>query len=148
MAAPPGIGGILERPGVKWLAASLGLATVIGIAWWLAASDATPRGLAYPLPGERHPYAVEVLNGTDIDGLARQVTRTLRRQGIDVVYFGSAGAPADSTTLLIRRGDSAAARAVRAALGLGRIVAQPDTNLLLDLTVLLGPDAATIERHP
>lgn len=93
---------------------------------------------------------VEVLNTTDTDGLAREITRRLRRAGIDVVYFGShRDRSVDSTTILIRRGDSTAALRVRAALGLGRIRVEPDARLLLDASVLLGPDAArAIDLHP
>lgn len=103
-----------------------------------------------PIPGEGDHVVVEVLNTTETDGLAREITRRLRRAGIDVVYFGSERERrVDSTTILIRRGDSTAALRVRAALGLGRIVSQPDPRLLLDASVLLGPDAArAIHVHP
>jgi len=110
----------------------------------------TAAGTAFPIPGEgaRHITA-EVLNATDVDGLARNVTDRLRRQGIDVVDFGSAAHPfPDSTEILIRRGDSTAAVAVRRALGTGRIIAAPDAKLLVDVTVLLGADATTFDRHP
>lgn len=103
----------------------------------------------FPVPGEQGPrVTVEVLNGTDVDGLARRVTGHLRRHGLDVVYFGSAPAPVDSTRILIRQGDSSAALRVRDALGFGLIVVEPDPRLLLDLTVLLGPDAAALDRDP
>jgi hypothetical protein len=101
------------------------------------------------VPGDRFRFSVEVLNGTSIDGLARAVTLRLRRSGVDVVYFGSAeGAPRDSTWIVVRRGDSTAALALRDLLGLGRIVLEPDPRLLLDLTVLLGADAAALDGHP
>lgn len=98
----------------------------------------------FPVPGEKNRITVEVLNGTGIDGLARETTRRLRRAGIDVVYFGDAeaGGRVDSTRILVRRGDSAAALRVRASLGRGSIVVEPDAGLLLDLTVLLGADLA------
>ncbi len=118
------------------------------VAWrWRGTTSA---GTAFPIPGEgaRHITA-EVLNATTVDGLARNVTERLRRQGIDVVDFGSAPAPhPDSTEILIRRGDSTAAVAVRRALGTGRIVQAPDAGLLVDVTVLLGPDATALDRHP
>lgn len=92
----------------------------------------------------------EVLNGTPIDGLAREVTRRLRRAGIDVVDFGSGpDTTLDSTTILVRRGDAAVGLRVRRALGLGRVVVQPDPRLLLDVSVLAGRDLATaLGLHP
>ena len=70
---------------------------------------------------------MEVLNGTKRAGVARAATRMLRRQGLDVVFFGNADAAVDSTRVIVRRGDSAAGREVRQALGLGRMVVEPDT---------------------
>ena len=93
---------------------------------------------------------VEVVNQTGADGLAREVVRRLRRAGIDVVNYGSArDSTADSTTILIRRGDSTAAAPVRQALGLGRIRVDLDPRLLLDASVLVGPDLArSLGFHP
>ena len=85
---------------------------------------------------------VEVLNGTTIDGLARGVTRRLRRQGIDVVYYGSAAtSDAESTLVIARGGDTMGAREVRDALGVGTVQNDPLAHLLLDVTVVLGRDA-------
>lgn len=93
------------------------------------------------IPGEKDRVIVEVLNGSRIDGLARETTGRLRRAGLDVVYFGDAEeSPIDSTLILIRRGDSTGALRVRRTLGLGRITAAPDPRLLLDITVVLGRD--------
>jgi hypothetical protein len=104
------------------------------------------------IPGDIAPaITVEVLNATDTDGLARAAARRLRRRGIDVIYLGSAGERRnlDSTLILVRRGDSAAALAVRKALGLGRIAVESDPQRLLDASVLLGRDAArTLDRYP
>ena len=113
----------------------------------------TGRGRAgttsYPVPGERLPYTVEVLNGTTVDGLARTTTFRLRRAGLDVVSFGTSPMPADSTLILVRSGDAEAGGAVRDVLGVGRVVAEPDPDLLLDVTVILGRDAAGVfDRGP
>ena len=110
-------------------------------AWWMLR---VPPNLAMSrIPGEGNRITVEVLNGTTMNGLARQVTRQLRRQGIDVVYFGSAASPdADSTLVIARRGDTAAAGIVRKALGVGTITDEASAQLLLDVTVVLGRDAA------
>jgi len=110
-------------------------------------------GHAFPIPGERDPrVVVEVLNASGRGGLARSGTRVLRRAGIDVVHFGNApSGPAllDSTRILVRRGDGAAARRVRDALGVGTIVQAADPGLLLDASVLLGADfTPPRELHP
>lgn len=100
-------------------------------------------GETLPVPATNDRATVEVLNGTRINGLARETTRRLRRAGLDVVYFGDAEEfPVDSTRILIRRGDTSAARRVHRALGHGQILAAPDSRLLLDITVVLGLDLA------
>lgn len=95
------------------------------------------------IPGEGERVTVEVLNGTRVDGLARRTTRQLRQRGLDVVFYGTAtDAIRDSTIVYVRRGDRSLAERVRAAMGVGRVVEQPDPRLLLDVTVVLGLDAA------
>lgn len=132
------------------LVAAVAALVVVGLVAW--AGMAGGEGAAQPLvvPGEGVRVTVEVLNATGVDGLARDVARRLRQAGIDVVTFGSARDTAlDSTTILIRRGDSSAARRVREALGLGRIVVQPDPRLLLDASVLIGRDLRRrVRLHP
>ncbi len=123
----------------------IGIVGAAAIVWLARSGPAT--GTRPLIPGETDRSVVEVLNGTRVDGLARSVTRQLRRQGIDVVYFGTAtDSSLDSTQIVIRRGDSSAALRVRKVLGLGRIVSDPDPTRLLDATVLLGPDAAGLRR--
>jgi hypothetical protein len=132
----------------RWIGALVVAAAVVVLAWrWTEHSGAGETRLA--IPGERVPYAVEVVNGTDVDGLARDITRLLRHQGIDVVSFGSAsGGAVDSTLVQVRRGDTAAGLVVRKALGLGRVVFAPDSTLLVDVTVRLGRDAAARDGNP
>ncbi len=94
------------------------------------------------IPGERRRVQTEVLNGTSIDGLARRMTLKLRERGVDVVFFGSASTnTTDSTIVIARRGDMAAAERVRDLLGVGKVVDEPAAQLLLDVTVVLGRDA-------
>ncbi|MGH7656623.1 MAG: LytR C-terminal domain-containing protein [Gemmatimonadales bacterium] len=99
-------------------------------------------GHAYAIPSANHRILVEVLNGTDRTGLARDVTRRLRAAGLDVITFGNATAEQrrDTTRILVRRGDSTAADPVRQVLGLGRTSVVRDTLLRVDITVILGPD--------
>ncbi len=95
-----------------------------------------------PIPGERDSLQVQVLNASGVDGLARAVTIRLRRAGIDVVDFGTAADRSlDTTQIVIRRGDSTVGFAVRDLLGVGQIVVDPDPDLLLDVSVILGLDA-------
>lgn len=122
---------------------------VVVLAWRLTRGD-RPAPTAYAVPGTRLPYTVEVLNATDVDGLARTITLRLRRAGIDVVSYGAADETgADSTVIFVRSADTAAGAAVREALGMGRIVVEADPRLLLDVTVLLGRDASSpLDRNP
>lgn len=121
-----------------------------GIAAWHLWRQGAGADAALPIPGEGERLTVEVVNQTGIDGLAREVARRLRRAGIDVVDYASArDSTADSTTIVIRRGDSTAAARVREALGLGRIRVDIDPRLLLDASVLVGPDLArSLGFHP
>ena len=107
------------------------------------------QGHAYPVPSPDRRVMVEVLNGTSRAGVARSATRRLRRHGLDVVYFGNADAAFDSTRVIVRRGDPAHGRDVQQALGMGRIVIQPDTLRRVDVSVILGRDFRDPgELHP
>jgi hypothetical protein len=91
---------------------------------------------------EDEHVVAEVLNGTTRRGLARLVTRLLRQGGIDVVYFGTATAPAsEDTEILVRRGDDTAValRVVR-ALGAGKVRVAPAPERRVDLTIVVGKD--------
>ena len=97
-------------------------------------------GHAYPIPSPDNRILVEVLNGTARHGLARQGARRLRRQGLDVIFFGNAEQPSDSTQVIARRGSTDAAERVREALGTGTVSIEPDTLRRVDVTVILGDD--------
>lgn len=121
-----------------------------GIVAWRLWQGGRSQDAKLPVPGEGDTIVVEVVNRTAVDGLAREVTRRLRRAGIDVVSYGAARDSAlDTTTIVVRRGDSTAAIRVRKALGLGRIAVDRDARLLLDASVLIGPDLArALGFHP
>lgn len=107
------------------------------------------QGHAYAVPSPARRILVEVLNGSGRPGLARAATRHLRRHGLDVVYFGNSPASLESTQIVVRRGDPARGQAVRQALGVGRIVAEPDTLRRVDVSVILGGDyRGSGELHP
>ena len=105
---------------------------------------------AFPIPGEPNRLTVEVLNGSGRAGLARTATRVLRRGGLDVVFFGTAdGDPSKVTQLLVRRGDSTAARRAARLLGVGVTTWAPDSTRRVDVTVILGADWQPPEEvHP
>ena len=121
---------------------ALGLAAGALAVWWHVRA-ARSEGVNRPVPGERVHVVAEVLNTTRAVGLARAATRVLRDAGIDVVYFGSdTGAVADSTLVLLRRGNLSAAAKVARALGVGAVRQAPDSSRLVDVTVRLGGDFA------
>ena len=107
------------------------------------------QGHAYAIPSPERRITVEVLNGTRRPGAARTATRMLRRRGLDVVFFGNADESADSTRIIVRRGDPGRGRDVRQALGVGRIMVVPDTLRRVDVSVVLGQDFRPRgEMHP
>jgi LytR cell envelope-related transcriptional attenuator len=111
------------------------------------------RETAPPLPGAQGPrVVVEVFNASGRPGLARVGTRVLRREGIDVVALGTAPDSAgtlDTTRIVVRRGTRDAGTAIQRALGVGRVLVQPDSTRLLDASVFLGGDfAPRLEFHP
>jgi LytR cell envelope-related transcriptional attenuator len=102
-----------------------------------------------PAPSPKGRVQVEVLNGTRRQGAARTATRMLRHRGLDVVFLGNADSLADSTRIVARRGDSARARYVAAALGAGKVVVETDTFRRVDVSVILGDDFRPgLEVHP
>jgi precorrin isomerase len=92
---------------------------------------------------------VEVLNGTRRQGAARTATRMLRKRGLDVVFLGNAETAAESTLVVVRRGDPQRARYVAAAIGGGKVIIQTDTFRRVDISVILGDDfRPRLEVHP
>jgi hypothetical protein len=82
---------------------------------------------------------VEVQNATATRGLARQATLYLRDRGFDVVSFGNASEPRDSTLVLDRSGHADWAALVATAMK-ARAETRPDSSRYLDVTVLVGSD--------
>ena len=143
MAASARNGGLLERARFALI-----FALLLGSA---CRHRALPQ--AFAVPGDGSPaFSVEVINTTGKSGLARSGTRLLRSAGIDVVnYFASADKLLDSTRIVVRRGTAATGERVRAVLQVGRVVVQPDSTRLVDVSVLLGADFAArppLEFHP
>jgi hypothetical protein len=126
-----------------------GVALLTLLALLLPAGREHVEGHAYAIPAGQHRIVVEVLNGTRRPGFARVATRALREQGIDVVFYGNAESPVESTRVIVRRGDPGQGKDVADALGAGRVVIQPDTLRRVDVTVLLGDDyRPRLPLHP
>jgi hypothetical protein len=91
---------------------------------------------------------VEVLNGGGVQGMAGRATELLRDDGFDVVYFGNAQSVAQGgSVVLARTANRDAAAEVAAALGIEVVRLEPDSTLLVDVTVLLGSDWAPAEER-
>jgi hypothetical protein len=124
----------------RWLIAAGLIGLVLLLAALLRPHKDRVAGHAFAIPSAEDRILVEVLNGTGQQGLARLGTRQLRREGLDVVYFGNSDQAADSTQVIARRGRRGDAERVRDALGVGRVSLDPDSLRRVDVTVLLGGD--------
>ena len=113
---------------------------------WHAREPSVVRATPVNTVNER--VRVEVLNGSGKAGLARGATDFLRDGGFDVVYFGNAReGTADSSVVLDRVGRLDMARSVADALGIRNVASVPDSNLYLDVSVVLGADWAIPARE-
>ena len=117
------------------------VAVMAGLACQGRAPVAAPIQTAYAIPDGPDRVIADVLNGTGVGGRARVITQALRRQGIDVVFYGDTSARPASTLILVRRGNGDPAKKVRVALGRGQIVAAPDSMRRVDVTVVIGRDS-------
>lgn len=134
-----------RRTGLIALAVSVAIAAVAILALMLGRFDrqATPAAALDRFDPDqvefRDRVRVEVLNAAGRSGLARAVTARLREAGYDVVYYGNAERR-DTSLVLLRAGEPAAAQAVATALGIDSVEVRRDPELLLEVTVLLGGD--------
>lgn len=81
---------------------------------------------------------VEVLNASDVSGLARKTTLYLRDKGFDVLRYAGISERRDSVLILDRTNHPEWAEWASEALGGARIESRPDSTLFVDLTILLG----------
>lgn len=96
-------------------------------------------GFPVGAPGER--VRVEVLNAGGVSGMASDATDRLRDVGFDVVQWGNARSfDQDSTVVIDRVSRLELAQAVANAMGIHNVRSEPDSNLYVDVTVLLGRD--------
>ncbi|MDA0328359.1 MAG: LytR C-terminal domain-containing protein [Gemmatimonadetes bacterium] len=85
---------------------------------------------------------VEILNVGGVSGMAAQATTTLRAAGFDVVKFGNA-VPFDAALVsgvIDRVGRTDIAQAVAEELGIDNVQSDPNPNLYVDVSVLLGSE--------
>ncbi|WP_420125756.1 LytR C-terminal domain-containing protein [Longimicrobium sp.] len=84
---------------------------------------------------------VEVLNASGVPGLAAKGRTVLRDHGFDVVYVGNAnGYEPDTSLVLDRVGRMELARSVADQMAIPRVYPRPDSNVFVDVTVVLGKD--------
>jgi len=126
-----------------------GLVVLVAVAGLLA--SAAYLGRRFPEAGAaeqpryvpRERVRVEVLNAGGVAGMARDVMNLLRDDGFDVVQFGNASSfDRDTTVVIDRVGRVELAEGVANALGIGNVLVEPDPDLFVDVTVLLGRDWA------
>jgi hypothetical protein len=112
--------------------------------WW---GGGEPRSGTHPRQSGSPRVRVEVLNSGGSPGAARGATDRLRDMGFDVVFFGNADSfDRDSSVVLDRAGHVEAARSVADALGIRKVRSEPDSNLYLDVSVMLGRDWVPVEQ--
>jgi hypothetical protein len=105
----------------------------------VAADSAGAARPSAPRPAGR--VRVEVLNASGVPGLAAKGRTALRDRGFDVVYVGNArGYEPDTSLVLDRVGRMELARSVADELAIPRVYARPDSNVFVDVTVVLGKD--------
>ncbi|NBS59837.1 MAG: hypothetical protein EBS65_22935 [Betaproteobacteria bacterium] len=102
-------------------------------------AELNPKDIITRLVPEGVRVKVEVLNGTDISGLARRGMFAMRDAGFDVVNFGSTKERSDTTIVIDRTGHADwAAMAVKSLSGPVLLKHEPDDSRYVDLTILLG----------
>ena len=115
-------------------------ALVVGGMAVAGSGDDPPSRPASIVPDAR--VKIEVLNAGGVSGMAREATRWLRRTGFDVVDFGNASAfdPDRPSAVIDRVGRLEVAQAVADALGIDNVRSEPDPNLYVDVSVLVGSE--------
>lgn len=93
---------------------------------------------------------VEVLNAGGVSGMAAEATAALRAAGFDVVKFGNAGSfdASRASEVIDRVGRTDIAQAVAEELGIDNVQSDPNPNLYVDVSVLLGSAWSTPAGGP
>ena len=121
------------------------LLTLVGVAGTAAyAGLGRPEPIVPPATEVRAPaerVRVEILNAGGVSGRAREATAHARDAGFDVVGLGDARPfGRDSSVVIDRVGRRDLARAVANVLGIRNVLSEPDSNLFVEVTVLLGSE--------
>ena len=93
-------------------------------------------------PWSEERVRVEVLNLGGVSGMGRDATQAIRDAGFDVVELGNV-VPFDSlgpSRVIDRVGRTDIAQAVATAVGIDNVQSDPDPNLYVEVSVLLGSD--------
>lgn len=92
--------------------------------------------------GRERAIQLQILNATDVPGIAKKATEYLRGRGFDVVQVTNASLRSPGTFVVQATSDSASAARVAYALGIEPrfIRIEVDSTLMLDCTVVLGND--------
>jgi LytR cell envelope-related transcriptional attenuator len=148
----PGSGPTRSRRGLVAAALVAVIAGGAGTAWWQTrttgpAGDgpAMPQVAAVDDTTARAPSGVRirirVVNISGVSGLARRTTQHLRAYGYDVVDFLSSQPERNATTrIAVHTGHDDWGLRVQKAMGLGAVIAAPDSSRYADLTVFVGGD--------
>lgn len=92
--------------------------------------ERAPEDVSLLTVGEER-ITVDVRNAAGVEGLARNATDHLRGAGFDVVSLGNARIFGSDTTVVIDRvGETSKAAAVARAMGVVRVVSEPDSKSL------------------
>lgn len=86
---------------------------------------------------------VRVLNGTQIDGLAREVSNYLRTKNLDVLYQGNySDRNLKNTFIIDHTGDKTIVKRIIRIIGISpdQVVQEIQENSLTDITIVLGED--------
>jgi hypothetical protein len=129
---------------LTWVAGTIALASTTFVAGVIVTARApdeldTAENPVNAWTGEER-VRVEVLNAGGVAGMAASATDRLREAGFDVVHFGNAGSfdAGRPSAVIDRVGRADFARAVAASLGIDNVLSEPDPNLFLDVTVVVG----------
>jgi len=102
-------------------------------------------------PEELAATTIEVLNGSDVPGLARQTARRLENLGFHIARIGTAPQHVEETAVIDHVGRPQVVRALRESLGVARVIVQPAGPIAHsqgisgngpDITVILGKSSS------